>query len=206
MDLTYPPEAEQFRTEIRAWLEDNLPDGWFDDGFEMTDEERASLNKEWPDKLFEGGWICATWPVEYGGKGLTTMQGVVLAEEFATARAPMRAGMVNSSNVAGERRVRPAVSTGTSACGWSISSAVNVTSPPLRSATMVWSSRRPTCPRSMLPDPLTNLSSSQRRGRHVVVIHCRTAGLIIPSSVINPNSVNSADNLAATAGRAAWSL
>jgi hypothetical protein len=29
--------------------------------------------------------------VEYGGKGLTTMQGVVLAEEFARAKAPMRA-------------------------------------------------------------------------------------------------------------------
>ena len=25
MDLTYPPEAEQFRKEIRAWLEENLP-------------------------------------------------------------------------------------------------------------------------------------------------------------------------------------
>ena len=25
MDLTYPPEAEEFRKEIRAWLEDNLP-------------------------------------------------------------------------------------------------------------------------------------------------------------------------------------
>ena len=41
--------------------------------------------------LFDGGWICATWPAEYGGKGLTTMQGVVLAEEFARAKAPMRA-------------------------------------------------------------------------------------------------------------------
>jgi hypothetical protein len=40
--------------------------------------------------LFEGGWICATWPEQYGGKGLTTMQGVVLAEEFARAKAPMR--------------------------------------------------------------------------------------------------------------------
>ena len=39
MDLTYPDEAEEFRTEIRAWLEENLPDGWFDDGFEMTDLE-----------------------------------------------------------------------------------------------------------------------------------------------------------------------
>ena len=26
MDLTYPPEAEAFRGEVRAWLEENLPD------------------------------------------------------------------------------------------------------------------------------------------------------------------------------------
>jgi alkylation response protein AidB-like acyl-CoA dehydrogenase len=91
MDLTYPPEAEEFRTEIRAWLEENLPDGWFDEGFEMTPEEKAQFNDEWTKKLFEGGWICATWPEEYGGKGLSTMEGVVLAEEFARAKAPMRA-------------------------------------------------------------------------------------------------------------------
>lgn len=90
MDLTYPADAEAFRTEIRQWLVDNLPTGWFDEGFEMSDAERAEFNRSWPTKLFEGGWICATWPSEYGGKGLTTMQGVVLAEEFARARAPMR--------------------------------------------------------------------------------------------------------------------
>jgi alkylation response protein AidB-like acyl-CoA dehydrogenase len=90
MDLTYPAEAEEFRVEIRAWLEESLPDGWFDDDFEMTDDERRRFNQEWPQKLFEGGWICATWPEEYGGKGLTTMQGVALAEEFAQAKAPMR--------------------------------------------------------------------------------------------------------------------
>ncbi|HLT16412.1 MAG TPA: acyl-CoA dehydrogenase family protein [Acidimicrobiales bacterium] len=91
MDLTYPPDAEEFRTEIRAWLEANLPEGWFDEGFEQTPEEKAEFVESWTKKLYEGGWICATWPKEYGGKGLTTMQGVVLAEEFARARAPMRA-------------------------------------------------------------------------------------------------------------------
>jgi alkylation response protein AidB-like acyl-CoA dehydrogenase len=91
MDLTYPPEAEEFRGEIRAWLEENLPDGWFDDEFEMPAEERERFNEEWPAKLRDGGWICATWPEEYGGKGLSLMQGVVLAEEFARAKAPMRA-------------------------------------------------------------------------------------------------------------------
>jgi alkylation response protein AidB-like acyl-CoA dehydrogenase len=91
MDLTYPPEAEAFRKEIRTWLEDNLPAGWFDPDFDMTAEERAAFNEEWPRRLYEGGWICAGWPVEYGGKGLSTMENVVLAEEFARARAPVRA-------------------------------------------------------------------------------------------------------------------
>jgi alkylation response protein AidB-like acyl-CoA dehydrogenase len=91
MDLTYPPEAESFRGEIRAWLEENLPEGWFDEGFELRGEERKRFNEEWTAKLHEGGWICASWPEEYGGKGLSVMENVVLNEEFARARAPMRA-------------------------------------------------------------------------------------------------------------------
>ena len=82
MDLTYPPEAEQFRKEVRAWLEQNLPDGWFDPDFTLEGEAKVQFQKEWTEKLFEGGWICASWPKEYGGKGLTTMESVVAAEEF----------------------------------------------------------------------------------------------------------------------------
>ncbi|MEY2779032.1 MAG: hypothetical protein RL623_212, partial [Actinomycetota bacterium] len=37
--LTYTPEAESFRVEVKAWLEENLPKGWFDEGFEMSHEE-----------------------------------------------------------------------------------------------------------------------------------------------------------------------
>ena len=91
MDLTYPEEAESFRREIREWLEQNLPAGWFDPGFAMTNDERADFNKSWTEKLFLGGWICAGWPQEYGGKGLSLLQQVVLSEEFAKANAPMRA-------------------------------------------------------------------------------------------------------------------
>jgi len=91
MELMYSEKDEIFRAEIRAWLHDNLPSGWFDDGFSMSSTEHQDFNKHWPAKLVEGGWICATWPKEYGGKGLSTMQGVVLAEEFARAKAPMRA-------------------------------------------------------------------------------------------------------------------
>ena len=91
MDLSYSDIDESFRKEIRAWLEANLPAGWLEPEFEMSSADRKAFNAAWPAKLFEGGWICATWPVEYGGKGLTTMQGVVLTEEFARAKAPLRA-------------------------------------------------------------------------------------------------------------------
>jgi alkylation response protein AidB-like acyl-CoA dehydrogenase len=57
----------------------------------MTPEERRRFNEEWPQKLCEGGWICASWPQEYGGKGLSVMENVVLNEEFAKAGAPLRA-------------------------------------------------------------------------------------------------------------------
>ena len=89
--MSYPSDAEAFRSEIRSWLEDNLPKGWFDPGFEMSAEERKAFNEGWPQKLYGGGWICATWPKEYGGRGLSVMQGVVLSEEFARAKAPLRA-------------------------------------------------------------------------------------------------------------------
>jgi alkylation response protein AidB-like acyl-CoA dehydrogenase len=91
MDLTYPPEAEEFRGVIGSWLEENLPHGWGTPGFSMTPEERSTFNQQWTAKLFAGGWICASWPTEYGGKGLTILQQVVLNEEFARVGAPLRA-------------------------------------------------------------------------------------------------------------------
>ena len=91
MDLAYPPEAEEFRSEIAEWLKANLPEGWGGPGFTLTPEERKAFNEEWTAKLYGGGWICASWPTEYGGKGLSLLQQVVLNEEFARAGAPLRA-------------------------------------------------------------------------------------------------------------------
>ena len=91
MDLTYPPEAEEFRVQIRRWLKENLPEGWGEPDFTMTADQRKDFNQEWTAKLFGGGWICASWPAEYGGKGLSLLEQVVLNEEFARAGAPLRA-------------------------------------------------------------------------------------------------------------------
>ena len=57
----------------------------------MTADERKRFNEEWPQKLYEGGWICASWPKEYGGKGLSIDGERRAREEFARAKAPLRA-------------------------------------------------------------------------------------------------------------------
>jgi alkylation response protein AidB-like acyl-CoA dehydrogenase len=91
VDLTYPPETESFRSEVRSWLRSQLPDDWEQVRTEMPPAERQAFFTSWTAKLHDGGWICATWPKEFGGRGLSTMEGVVLAEEFARVGAPMRA-------------------------------------------------------------------------------------------------------------------
>ena len=91
MDLSYPAETEPLRAEIRQWLVDNLPDGWGRPGFALSKDEKKAFNRDWVKKLYDGGWICASWPKEYGGKGLSLMESVVLNEEFARVDAPLRA-------------------------------------------------------------------------------------------------------------------
>jgi len=91
MDLNYPPEAEAFRVEIRSWLDENLPAGWGEPGYSLSRSQRKAFNAEWVRKLHQGGWICASWPKQYGGKGLSLIEQVVLNEEFARRDAPMRA-------------------------------------------------------------------------------------------------------------------
>jgi len=80
MDLDYPTDAEAMRQEIRGWLAANVAAPGQPQDYE-----------DWNEKLFAGGWICATWPKEYGGKGLSTMEAVVLAEEFERAGVALRA-------------------------------------------------------------------------------------------------------------------
>ena len=59
-------------------------------GRALEGDEYSAFRADWRRRLYEGGWLGMSWPTEYGGKGLTTMQGVALAEEFARAKAPMR--------------------------------------------------------------------------------------------------------------------
>jgi hypothetical protein len=91
MILDYDGEAAGFRAEVRTWLDANLPDGWPYQPGQQSPEDREKFRQEWNEKLYAAGWICASWPSEYGGRGLSQLESLVLAEEFSRAKAPLRA-------------------------------------------------------------------------------------------------------------------
>ncbi len=87
MDITYPPEAEEFRARVRAFLADQLPADWAGMGA-LDEPEREAFRAAWRQKLADHQMLAVSWPQEYGGAGLTLVEQVVLTEEFAKAGAP----------------------------------------------------------------------------------------------------------------------
>ena len=89
MDFTYhyTDEQERFRAEVRAWLEENVPDKMTLplDEATLTDEQYA-FARELDKKLAPKGWLFPTMPKEYGGGGMTVEYGNIIEEEFDRKR------------------------------------------------------------------------------------------------------------------------
>lgn len=90
---------DEFRAELRAWLNENCPEE-MRDGL-MSEEGICWGGKDWvftseAQKIWLGrcaskGYTVPTWPVEYGGAGLSRDQEKVFGEEMAliNARSPL---------------------------------------------------------------------------------------------------------------------
>jgi alkylation response protein AidB-like acyl-CoA dehydrogenase len=84
MNLDFTPEDRRFREEVRDWLHDNVPK-------EKEPEEGAALREydlAWQRRQYEGGWAGISWPKEYGGRGLSTIEQLIWYEEGAKANVP----------------------------------------------------------------------------------------------------------------------
>jgi alkylation response protein AidB-like acyl-CoA dehydrogenase len=89
MDLALTAGEEEFRDELRAWIEANHP-GPTPEGDEAGFQHRV----DWQRKLNEQGWAGLTWPTEYGGGGATLIEQAIYYEEMARARAPRTANVL----------------------------------------------------------------------------------------------------------------
>ncbi|MFF9018704.1 acyl-CoA dehydrogenase family protein [Streptomyces eurythermus] len=89
MNVTETPDQTRFRHELRTWLDEHVRPQWREPGFEEQASValRFAVRRKWHRTLATGGWIGVEWPVEYGGRGLTPVHGLILSEELARARA-----------------------------------------------------------------------------------------------------------------------
>ncbi len=89
---------EDFRTDTRAWLEENCPASMrtrMVPGEEVNGgSKRRSSNPDaylWLERMAERGWTVPTWPEAYGGGGLEKDEFLVLLDELQriNARPPL---------------------------------------------------------------------------------------------------------------------
>jgi alkylation response protein AidB-like acyl-CoA dehydrogenase len=91
VDFSLTAEQEAFRRHVRAWLADNMPREWtqrLTATAEVPRPEAYEFLRDWQRRLYEAGFIGLTWPREYGGRGLTYLEELIVQEEMALAKAP----------------------------------------------------------------------------------------------------------------------
>ncbi|MCL6282408.1 acyl-CoA dehydrogenase family protein [Ruegeria sp. 2012CJ41-6] len=87
MDLSYTPEQDAFRAELRGFLAENLSE---------RVREKVRLGKrltkvemqDWHAMLNARGWLAMSWPRQYGGAEWDAVQRQIFEEEACRAHAP----------------------------------------------------------------------------------------------------------------------
>ncbi len=88
MDFSDTQEEAQFRSEVRAFIDEHAPrylDEYLEkSGFGNTntgDYDTLEEAKKWQKTKADNGWACMLWPTEYGGRGATPIQNVIWSQE-----------------------------------------------------------------------------------------------------------------------------
>ncbi len=74
----------EFRNQLRVWLRRQSPFA----PLPLNDEARTEYLSEWQEKLFDAGYVGASFPREYGGQGLPQSCEAIILEELGLAGAP----------------------------------------------------------------------------------------------------------------------
>lgn len=104
MTATAQSALAAVRDEVRAWVDQHAAEGvparYSHEPMGYRIDERS---RRWTQLLREGGWVCLSWPEQYGGRGLGPLEVIAVNEEFALA------GLVRSKLGMGETLVAPAI-------------------------------------------------------------------------------------------------
>jgi alkylation response protein AidB-like acyl-CoA dehydrogenase len=95
LDFRDTPEEAEFRARLRAWLTENLPEGWETPTSQNAEGlERLAFYKDWSRRLYDGGYVGMTWPKQYGGREAPIGLQAIVLEELGRAEAPEHIGLI----------------------------------------------------------------------------------------------------------------
>ena len=80
-----PPETEDLRADVRAFLSDEIARGTFDPGLGLGQD---AFDRGFSQRVGAKGWIGMTWPKQYGGHERTHLDRYVVTEEMRAVTAP----------------------------------------------------------------------------------------------------------------------
>jgi alkylation response protein AidB-like acyl-CoA dehydrogenase len=90
MNFEFSEAEEQFRKDVWAWLERNLPDDLKGKAFAASraDRDEVARLRWWQKKMYEAGYVGMDWPREFGGRGASLTEMVILYQEMGRAESP----------------------------------------------------------------------------------------------------------------------
>src|SRR3546814_13899911 len=84
------PELCAWRAEVRQFLEEEIPEGfYFDYDYDESAERWAKCLDFW-QAVGRKGWTALTWPAQYYGLGRSAIERYILQEEFCNYRSEER--------------------------------------------------------------------------------------------------------------------
>lgn len=94
MDFTDTPDEAEFRARLRNWLAEHAA------GVVIPEDPaaRADAANAWHHTLYEAGYIGLSFPIEYGGHGLSPIYEAILNDELGRSGAPPIEGVGHLSN------------------------------------------------------------------------------------------------------------
>ena len=89
MDFGFTPEEEKLRQEVRDLLKKEVTTELIAEVAEYSGGAGPAFGRKLLRKLGERGWLCPTWPKEYGGINSSEMVGFIIRDEMTYAGAPV---------------------------------------------------------------------------------------------------------------------
>ena len=88
MEFDWAEEDLSYRSELQAFLQDELPGRWEGATTVLGSAENAEYSRRFAGLLADEGWLTPHWPSEWGGTGATPWMLAVLGEELWSRGEP----------------------------------------------------------------------------------------------------------------------